>query len=91
MELFIVTCCDSLNSNFVYHVGTILSPHTEKEYDENMYTLCASLFDIDILLYNRSGGVGGGQELQMGVASSEFWDIPTSVITNYCTNAITIG
>jgi hypothetical protein len=27
----------------------------------------------------------------MGVASSEFWDIPTSVITNYCTNAITIG
>jgi hypothetical protein len=26
----------------------------------------------------------------MGVASSEFWDIPTSVIANYCTNAIII-
>jgi hypothetical protein len=58
MELLIVTWCDSLNSNFVYHVRTILSPHPEKEYDENMYILCAPSFDIDILLYYRSGGVG---------------------------------
>jgi hypothetical protein len=50
MGLFIVTCCDCLKFNFVYHVGIILSPHTEKEYDENMYTFCASLFDIDVLL-----------------------------------------
>jgi hypothetical protein len=58
IKLFIVTCCDSLKSNFVYHVETILGPHTEKEYDKNMYTFCAFFSDKDILLYYKRRGLG---------------------------------
>jgi hypothetical protein len=71
IELLRVTCWDNLKSKFVYLVGTILSPHTEKEYDENVYTFCAFFSDIDILLCYKRGGLRG-PKVQMSVVSSEF-------------------
>jgi hypothetical protein len=54
-----------------------------------VYTFCAFFSDIDILLYYKRAGVWGSK-VKMGVASSEFWDIPTSAIANYCTGKITV-